>query len=150
MDIRRATAADLAAVAQLALALWPDNEPAGLQEEFTDLLRDQEAAVFLALEEGKPAGFAQCQLRHDYVEGACSSPVGYLEGVYVCPQARRRGIARTLLALCEGWARGQGCREFASDCVLDNVQSQAFHRGVGFVERNRIVCYAKPLEEAGE
>ena len=27
------------------------------------------AAFFLAEEDGQPVGFAQCQLRHDYVEG---------------------------------------------------------------------------------
>ena len=150
MDIRRAAPADLAAVTRLALDLWPDNHEADLQEEFAGLLQERAAAVFLALEDGTPVGFAQCQLRHDYVEGASSSPVGYLEGIYGCPQARRQGCAKALLTSCEGWARQQGCREFASDCALDNIQSQAFHRSAGFAEQNRIVCYAKALDKAEE
>ena len=34
-------------------------------------------------EDGRPAGFAQCQLRRDYVEGTKTSPVGYPEGIFV-------------------------------------------------------------------
>ena len=35
-----------------------------------------------------PIGFAQCTLRNDYVEGSSSSPVGYLEGIYVKDEYR--------------------------------------------------------------
>ena len=60
-------------------------------------------------------------------------------------QPARRGGARALLAACEDWARARGCREFASDCELDNEASIGFHRAVGFAEANRIVCFAKRL-----
>ena len=90
-------------------------------------------------------GFAQCQLRHDYVEGTDSSPVGYLEGIYVIPSCRHRGIAGVLLAACERWAVKMGCTEFASDCELDNLESLAFHKSAGFTEANRIICFTKKL-----
>ena len=90
-------------------------------------------------------GFAQCQLRHDYVEGTETSPVGYLEGIYVREGVRRQGVARKLLSACESWAKAQGCKEFASDCELDNTDSQRFHQAVGFEEANRIVAYVKKL-----
>ena len=57
--------------------------------------------MFLAVEDGAPAGFAQCQLRHDYVEGTRGGPVGYLEGIYVRTGFRRRGVAAALLSACE-------------------------------------------------
>ena len=92
-----------------------------------------------------PVGFAQCQLRHDYVEGTESSPVGYLEGIYVAEEYRKHGIARELLSVCETWAKGKGCAEFASDCELENTQSLQFHLNVGFEEANRIICFTKKL-----
>ncbi|MBO5034456.1 MAG: GNAT family N-acetyltransferase, partial [Oscillospiraceae bacterium] len=104
-----------------------------------------ECAVFFAAEEGFPIGFAQCQLRSDYVEGTGTSPVGYLEGIYVRPGSRRKGVARALLSACEGWAREQGCTEFASDCELKNENSAAFHLASGFAEANRIICFTKRL-----
>ena len=39
----------------------------------------------------------------------------------------------------------QGCREFASDCELENVQSLNFHLHCGFSEANRIICFQKRL-----
>ena len=116
-----------------------------MAEEFDSLLAREDAAVFLYREHGEAVGFAQCQLRRDYVEGTETSPVGYLEGIYVREGARRQGIARRLLSACESWAKAQGCVEFASDCELDNTDSQRFHRAVGFEEANRIVAYVKKL-----
>ena len=149
--IRKAEEGDLAAAAALAAALWPENEEAALAEEFRALLNSGKGALFLAVEAGAAAGFAQVQLRHDYVEGTETSPVGYLEGVYVREEARGRGVAKALLAACEAWAAEQGCREFASDCELDNGGSLAFHLHTGFTEANRIICFTKPLTpERGE
>lgn len=90
-------------------------------------------------------GFAQCQLRHDYVEGTESRPVGYLEGIYVVEEFRKQGLAKELLKTCEDWARKQGCHEFASDCELDNQESYKFHMNVGFEEANRVICFTKQL-----
>lgn len=134
----------LAQAATLAAELWPDNTPEGMLAEL-EQLPPSEGAVFLAVEDGVAVGFAQCQLRHDYVEGTHSSPVGYLEGIYVRKDFRGRGLARALLSVCEGWAREQSCLEFASDCALDNGASIAFHRSAGFDEANRIVCFTKKL-----
>ncbi|MBD5084289.1 MAG: GNAT family N-acetyltransferase [Clostridiales bacterium] len=144
--ILKADGENLAHAAALACELWPHNTQDGLLAELEALSR-AEGAVFLAVEDGVPAGFAQCQLRHDYVEGTESSPVGYLEGIYVREEYRGRGLAKALLSACEGWAGEHGCTEFASDCELDNGGSIAFHLGAGFTEANRIVCFTKRLGE---
>lgn len=145
MDIRKAAMCDVERVTALAHLLWPDSAPSKLSVLFHELLSSDEAAVFLCLVADEPVGFAQCQLRHDYVEGTDSSPVGYLEGVYVLEQYRRRSVARSLLAACEAWAAGRGCTEFASDCELHNTDSLRFHLGCGFHEANRIICLTKKL-----
>lgn len=146
--IRRAAPAELREVIPLALLLWPGHPASELAEEFAKLLSADDAAIFLAFQEDMPIGFAQCQLRHDYVEGTTSSPVGYLEGIYVAEGCRHQGVARTLLAACESWAHSQGCREFASDCELDNTQGLLFHRSVGFREANRIICFSRKLGDS--
>ncbi len=141
MKIRKATPNDAQILARLSVCLWPGHDIAEMEQEFRTLLASQDAACFLA----EDAGFAQCQLRHDYVEGTGSSPVGYLEGIYVEVAHRRKGIAAQLLHACEKWASEMGCAEFASDCELDNLASQKFHKKLGFTEANRIVCYTKKL-----
>ena len=107
-----------------------------------DIQRD----MLLAMENGQPIGFAQCSLRHDYVEGTSSSPVGYLEGIFVREEYRRRGYGTELLRACEAWAANRGCREFASDCELDNADSFRFHMAAGFLEANRVICFVKELK----
>ena len=144
MRIQRAYKQDIGAVAALAAQMW-DASSRELSEEFEQLLSSDEAALFVAREKGRSVGFAQCQLRHDYVEGTESSPVGYLEGIYVDEAFRRRGIAARLLAACEAWAKEKGCREFASDCELTNSDSLKFHLSLGFSEANRIICFTKEL-----
>ena len=143
--IKRADKKDAAVLAALAIRMWPEHDPDGLTEEFRALTEDEDAACFLKYIDGRPIAFAQCQLRHDYVEGTDSSPVGYLEGIFVAEGCRRRGYAAQLLAECEKWAKEKGCSEFASDCEWDNPGSLSFHSALGFREANRIVCFTKEL-----
>ncbi len=79
------------------------------------------------------------------MEGSSSSPVGYVEGIYVKPEYRKQGIARALLGLGEEWSRAHGCNEFASDTEIENVESQAFHLRAGFEEAQTIVHFIKKL-----
>ena len=143
--VRKAISADLSTVAALAAALWPNHTAAEMEEELAPVLAQEDAAVFLVHDGSRSVGFAQCGQRRDYVEGAESSPVGYLEGIYVAPSHRRRGYAKLLLAACEVWAKSMGCREFASDCELENTESLRFHLNMGFEEANRIICFVKKL-----
>ena len=142
--IRKATTDDLTHVAVLMTELWPHHAVEELLEECHQA-NGSECAFFLAEENGSPVAFAQCQLRHDYVEGTEHSPVGYLEGIYVRKSHRGNGIAKELLRASEQWAAEQGCEEFASDCELTNSDSLAFHLSVGFAEANRIICFTKKL-----
>ena len=143
--IRKAEINDLTILAELACRLWSDHTVEEMYTEFAEILAKPDAAFFLAYAEETAIGFAQCQLRYDYVEGTDASPVGYLEGIYVAEGYRKHGIARELLSACESWAKSKGCAEFASDCELDNTQSLQFHLNVGFEEANRIICFTKKL-----
>lgn len=143
--VRNATLRDLPLLAELACRLWPHHTPEEMRAEMGEILAKPEAAFFLAFDNTTPIGFAQCQLRHDYVEGTDFSPVGYLEGIYVEAKHRHKGIARKLLAACQSWARERGCAEFASDCELTNEESLRFHLKMGFEEANRIICFVKKL-----
>lgn len=143
--IRKAGPRDARSAARLAAKLWSGHSEEELWGELAELAADRKAAVFLAEENGRAVGFAQCQLRSDYVEGTQTKPVGYLEGVYVEPERRGRGLARELLALCEQWAKAQGCMEFASDCEWTNSISRQFHISAGFIEANRLICFTKKL-----
>lgn len=116
-----------------------------LTEEFEELSEGEDSACFLKYEDGRPVGFAQCRLRRDYVEGTETSPVGYLEGIFILEEYRLRGFAKELLSRCESWAKEKNCTEFAGDCELENAESLRFHLAMGFEEANRIICFRKDI-----
>ena len=94
---------------------------------------------------GNASGFAEVALRHDYVNGTESSPVAFLEGVYVQPGARRSGVAKELVREAERWAKDRGCTELASDAELGNTLGHAMHSALGFIEMERVVFFRKLL-----
>lgn len=143
--VRKAGRGDIEIVADLAVLMWDNNSANELSGEFSELMSKGKAQFFLAYEKDVPIGFAQCQLRYDYVEGTKTSPVGYLEGIFVKEGYRNKGYAKELLAACEAWAKDNGCQEFASDCELDNTNSLRFHKAMNFTEANRIICFTKAL-----
>ena len=143
--VKKADKSDSAILAELAVQLWNGHAQSELEHEFEELTENADAACFIKYADGKPVGFAQCQLRHDYVEGTHSSPVGYLEGVFIREEYRHNGYGRELLASCEKWAMEKNCTEFASDCEIDNDVSRQFHLASGFEEANRIICFKKHI-----
>lgn len=143
--IRQASKNDIEIIAELAVKMWDENSLDDMVDEFSELISKDNACIFLKYEDDIPVGFAQCQLRSDYVEGTETSPVGYLEGIFVLEGYRKRGYAKELLHACETWAKDMGCAEFASDCELDNVDSFRFHMAMQFTEANRIICFTKKL-----
>ena len=99
--IKRARIEDAEVLAHLAIQMWKGHALEDLTEEFRQLTMNNESACFIKYIEEKLIAFAQCQLRHDYVEGTESSPVGYLEGIFVSEGYRKTGYAAELLSKCE-------------------------------------------------
>jgi len=143
--ILRANIKDSRVLAEMAVQMWNSHTVDELEAEFSEGLKNNKSVVFIKYLDNLPVGFAQCGLRTDYVEGTNSSPVGYLEGVFVEADYRKNGYAKELLSACEMWAKDMGCTEFASDCELDNVGSLKFHLTMGFDEANRIICFKKSI-----
>jgi aminoglycoside 6'-N-acetyltransferase I len=106
----------------------------------------QRYAQFIAYSASCAAvGLAEAAIRTDYVNGARSSPVAFLEGLYVLPEARRQGVGRALVAAVERWALDVNCHELASDASLENEVSHIVHRALGFYETERVVFFRRAL-----
>lgn len=143
--IKKAGIDNVEEIAKLAVLMWNEPTVQDLMDEFSDIITEGNAQFFLKYNQDVPVGFAQCQLRNDYVEGTDTNPVGYLEGIFIKEEYRHKGYAKELLSECEKWAKEKGCKEFASDCEIDNAGSFGFHMALGFEEANRIVCFTKKL-----
>ncbi|WP_297512468.1 aminoglycoside 6'-N-acetyltransferase [uncultured Caulobacter sp.] len=146
MIARRAREADLEAWARMRAALWPELDLDEHRAEAVEALAADDVAVFVAEgPDGSLAGFGEAALRHDYVNGCDTSPVAFVEGVYVRPEHRRAEVGRALCAAIADWGRARGCVELASDALLDNTESHAFHAAVGFEETERVVYFRRAL-----
>ncbi len=127
----------------MVTALWPDCSEADLEALFG--LPPSEGIVLVAERGGGGlSGFAEIGLRK-YADGCDSSPVAYLEGIWIDADSRRSGVASHLFRKAEAWARSLGLTEFASDCDIDNQVSEAFHRATGFEEVERHICWRRDL-----
>jgi aminoglycoside 6'-N-acetyltransferase I len=139
---------DAAAWLRLRHALWPESAEARHAEDIQDYFagRSQEPLAVLIAEDrgGHPVGTAELSIRPS-AEGCETNRVAYLEGWFVVPEARRRGVGRALIEAAEAWARAQGCTEFASDTQPDNTEGMAAHRASGFTDVGTIQCYRKEL-----
>ena len=149
LSYRHADETDIDAVTSLTYALY--HPMLGLAreellEENASILSQNRDAFILALDGNAPVGFAHVSLRSEYVNGTeLDGTCGYLEAIYVELEYRKNGAAATLVGLCEDWARQRGCREFASDCLIDNTDSYLFHLRIGFTETERCIFFRKEL-----
>jgi len=148
MLIRALVGADRAEWLRMRCALWPGSGDDGHGREMDGFLVSGvgPAAVFVADREaeGNLGGFLEMGLR-SYAEGCRSSPVPYIEGWYVDPDLRRRGVGEALVEAAEAWARERGYTEIASDTAPDNEVSLSAHERLGFAETDRMVCFRKEL-----
>jgi len=148
VTIRHVTGSDAASWHRMRCALWPEGSEAEHREEIEGFLAGELSmplAVLIASDEsGQAVGFAELSIR-PYAEDCVTGRVAFLEGWYVAPEFRRRGIARALVEAAEQWAIEQGCTEFASDALVDNEISAIAHAKCGFKEVAVIRCFKKNL-----
>jgi aminoglycoside 6'-N-acetyltransferase I len=147
--IRHVRQADAVSWLRLRHALWPDATEAEHQADIRQFLAGvarEPHAVLVASDDrsGLLVGLAELSIRA-YAEGCDTDRVAFLEGWYVAPEFRRRGIARALVAAAEEWATSRGCTEFASDTQVDNEISAAAHLECGFAEVGVMRCFRKDL-----
>ncbi|TCS43277.1 aminoglycoside 6'-N-acetyltransferase [Reinekea marinisedimentorum] len=132
---------------KLRSELWSDDTEEDLQLDIDDMLAEPDHFVqaLFRLSDGEVAGFVEASVRSDYVNGTSTTPVVFLEGIYVIPKHRGYGIAAKLIQFITDWAIENGYSELASDVLLENTESQQMHEALGFEETERVVYYCKSL-----
>jgi aminoglycoside 6'-N-acetyltransferase I len=151
ITIRPAQPKDFLQLAAMRALLWPD---ASFSEHFAELEAGPTnpsqpgfPVVVLVAEDqhGTLTGFLEVGLR-SHADGCDPArPVGFVEGWFVVEEDRRKGIGRALMRAAEEWARAQGCREMASDALIDNPGSEHAHATLGFEVVDRCIHFRKVL-----
>jgi aminoglycoside 6'-N-acetyltransferase I len=145
MQVETCSAETLGQWVDLRFALWPEEDRKIMAREAPGMLARPDVLVLVARDVDSVIGFAEASIRRDYVNGCETSPVAFVEGLYVAPTHRHGGVARALVAAVESWAKTQGLHELASDALLDNEPSHAMHQALGFSETERVVYFRKTL-----
>ena len=145
--VRPVAEKDLSEWFRLRRKLWDATSDDDHQAEMLDILdhTDTQLVVVADAGDGNLAGFLEASIR-PFVEDCESDNVGYLEGWFVDPEYRRRGLGRALVTSAEEWARGKGSTEMASDAEIGNEQSLTAHVRLGYEETSRLVHLRKELD----
>lgn len=135
IEIRRASAGDAAAVAQLLHDFnteYEDFTPGvpTLTERLEELLADGTITVLLAGD--PPTGFALFRLRPSLWAKAGDA---YLEELYVVPERRGQGIGRALLEASIEAARKGGANHFELTTGEDDTEARSLYESQGFTNR---------------
>jgi GNAT superfamily N-acetyltransferase len=145
INIIRASEDNINELSQMALDLWPENDLDDLKRDFEYIIGHLSDKVFLAEIGGEYIGFIHMSIRKDYVEGSASSPVGYIEGLFVKPEYRQKGAGTELYNAGVDWVKKKGCSEIGTDCTISNNVSFEFLVDMGFEEANRMICFIKDI-----
>jgi aminoglycoside 6'-N-acetyltransferase I len=149
--VREARSEDLKMLATLQSRLWPegkiDEHLAEVDSMLSSGMYGTVPAVMLVAENdnGDLIGFLQASLR-SHADGCDpEQPVGFIEGWFVNENERGKGVGGELENAAEAWARAHGCREVASDALIDILPSQRAHLALGFEIVDRCVHFRKAL-----
>lgn len=130
--IRAIQPSDASLWEKLRCDLWPDgaaDHSAEISAFFAGTLPEPQA-VLLAEKGPAVIAFAELSIRED-IAGLEGKRVGYVEGLYVVPSSRNRGVARRLLQASKLWATQNNCVGFASDRAGRIVIDRCFRSTVG-------------------
>lgn len=137
MSVRRAGAADAAAVAALLAELGYATAPADVERRLAGLER---SVALVAELDGAIAGaltLAMVPVLHE--------PGGWcrITMLVVAERARRRGVARALVAEAEAIARAGGCVRIEVTSALHRDGAHEFYRDMGYGQVSE--HFLKPL-----
>jgi aminoglycoside 6'-N-acetyltransferase I len=151
VSIRVARQGDEDEIARQCVQLWPDGSFAEHRGEIKDLIESGmngtlPGTILVATDaDERLGGFIEVGLR-SHADGCdVARPVGFVEGWFVREEMRGQGIGKQLMKAAEAWSRAQGCREIASDALVDNLASQQAHSALGFETVDRCVHFHKSL-----
>ena len=146
MIIRTIKNTDFKEWLELRYELWPYHTKEELEVEMKDIYNNIKLnQVFFAVtDDDKVSGFIELSI-HQEAPGCTTSKIGFIEGWYVRPQYRRKGVGRLLVEAGEEWAKSVGCLEMASDTTEDYEISPIAHLALGYEEVDIPMFYRKKL-----
>lgn len=108
--------------------------------ESLELMLTEQASALVALEDGRVLG---------YVGMMCVLDEGQIINVAVHPDARRRGVGRTLMEAAETYAKERGIVFLSLEVRESNIAARSLYSSLGWEEQGiRKGFYSHPVENA--
>ena len=108
--------------------------------ESLELMLTEQASALVALEDGRVLG---------YVGMMCVLDEGQIINVAVHPDARRRGVGRTLMQAAEAYAKERGIVFLSLEVRESNIAARSLYSSLGWEEQGiRKGFYSHPVENA--
>jgi len=146
LKYREAEEVDFPSLLKMGEQLWTKIKKNELATHLRNACNSNTKKVYIALTpEEEAVGFAVFSIRTDYVEGATTSPTGYLEGILIESKFRKMGIAKSFIQKGEAWCKERGCSQLGSDTWLTATESRNFHKKLGFREEDELVHFLKEI-----
>jgi len=140
---------DVYSWALLRHELWPQQTLPAHVKAVSQALESDTNIAFLASDDiGNLIGFAEASLRDDYVNGHRSPPVAFLEGIYVRPDYRLQGVAKSLCDAVADWAASQSCSGLVSDASAKNIETHKMHATRSLVSTYSVRSFGSPFHKA--
>lgn len=127
---------DFSAALAMARELYalPDADPEPFRPHYEALVNDVDAAPFLALADGQPAGFIGFRFRRRLNHATFE---GWISDLVVPERFRGRGIGRMLLAaVIAEWRLRRG-HTLELEVGYERIAARALYEAAGFVERGK-------------
>ena len=139
--VREARPGDAPALAALAGVMGYDVTAGEAAERLARQLSEASGAVFVAEIDGRVAGYVQAVERRILVV----EPFVELGGLAVLPGARRRGLARLLLAAVDAWAASRGFDLVRVRSRRERDDAHATYLACGFALDKEQLVFSKPV-----
>lgn len=108
--------------------------------ESLELMLTEQASALVALEDGRVLG---------YVGMMCVLDEGQIINVAVHPDARRRGVGRSLMKVAEAYAKERGIVFLSLEVRESNIAARSLYSSLGWEEQGiRKGFYSHPVENA--
>lgn len=112
----------------------PDADPERLRTHYEALVNDVDAAPFLAVADGSPAGFIGFRFRRRLNHATFE---GWVSDLYVRDRFRGRGIGRALLAAVIAEWRLRGGHRVELEVAYERTAARVLYGSMGFAEQGR-------------
>lgn len=106
-------------------------------------LRRDESVVFVSRDHDTPLGFTQL---YPTFSSVAARRVWILNDLFVVPAARRRGVARALMAAAQAFAGSTGAVRIALETTRDNRAAQALYESLGYARDDAMFTYSLALD----